>query len=191
MASMLYVITAVNIPAAVADTLLECLEIQGLNTFTTMVLVSDFIGLLNTTGSEVTVFAPTDEAFAEQIIEVTEALINAPGGTADELVGFHLVNGTVNFTKILTRMRYDNLAGSLLHGATVAQFTLNPGYSTNPYRNQPSPYGVSTEVSSDVVHQTTSRPLPTCIPTYLFTHPPTHLPTCLPIPTYSLPNYLY
>ena len=145
-----------NAPAAVADTLLECLELHGLNTFTTMVLLSRFDTLLNTTGSQVTVFAPTDEAFERQIVEVTEALSNAPDGTANELIGFHIVNRTVNFTKILTRMRYDNLAGSLLHGATVSQFTLNPGYSTNPYNPYQTPF--FTEVSLDDTH----CPFPNC-----------------------------
>ena len=114
-----------------------------------MVMLSGFLELLNTTGSQVTVFAPTNDAFVQQNMEVIDVLINSPDGTADNLVGFHIVNGTVNFTNILTRMTYNNLAGSLLHGATVTLFTFSPGYSTyNPYQTKrPSPYSQFSEVS--------------------------------------------
>ena len=133
---------------AVADTLLECLQIHGLTSFSTFLMLSNFFDLLNETESRVTVFAPTDAAFDGQNSDVIDALNNSPDpGTTNYLIGFHIVNGTVRFNDILKRTRFDNLAGSLLHGTTVLHFTYNP------YRS----YGLTTEVS--VTSQHTHPPL--------------------------------
>ena len=106
-------------------------------------MFSSFFDLLNTTESEVTVFAPTTAAFDGQSTNVIDALVNSPDpGMTDNLIGFHIVNGTVRFNDIMKKTRFDNLADSLLHGTTIFQFTYNPYQS----------YGLAVEVSLLVQH---------------------------------------
>ena len=88
-----------------------------------------------------TVFAPTTAAFDDQVGDVIDTIINS--GTTDNLIGFHIVNGTVRFNDVRKKTRFDNLAGSLLHGTTVTQAAYY-----NPYQG----YGLSVEVSLLVQH---------------------------------------
>ena len=60
-----------------------------------------------------TVFAPSNEAFAAMSSELI-------GIDPDMLVGNHIVNRTVLSTQLVSMMRFENLAGTVLHSVAVS-----------------------------------------------------------------------
>ena len=102
--------------AAIGDTLLECLELQtDTSQFLNFIPMTTFLQLLNTSGAEITVFAPTNDAFAAMASEVALVPPNL-------LVGNHLVNGTVQFTDLVSGEVFPTLAGTQLHSTTISYY---------------------------------------------------------------------
>ncbi len=110
--------------AAVADSLLQCLELQGLTSFLGAVNMSQFFELLNGTDMKVTLFVPTNAAFEE-----AGMLLDAP----DMLVGNHLVLGTVQEDDLVSTMRFLTLAGTHLHSTTVIYYDYGSSYGGYTY----------------------------------------------------------
>ena len=109
--------------AAVADSLLECLEIQNLTSFISYLNQSTYLELLNTTGETLTVFAPTNAAFAA----MRDQLI---GMNPNTLVGNHIVNATILSTQLRSTMRFQTVAQTTLHSTAVVFYDLS---YTNPH----------------------------------------------------------
>ena len=111
--------------AAVADSLLECLEIQNLTSFISYLNQSTYLELLNTTGETLTVFAPTNAAFAA----MSDQLI---GMNPNTLVGNHIVNATILSTQLRSMMRFETVAQTTLHSTAVV-FHDTSFLHTNPH----------------------------------------------------------
>ena len=124
------------LPAACGDTLLECLQIQGLDEFISYLNQTNYFDLLNTSGSQLTVFAPTNAAFQQAramglIFRPTDTFVNV-----SMLVGNHIVQGNITHRDLeKTGVRiYTNVEGILLHRVSVSfddysYVSYNPGYS--------------------------------------------------------------
>lgn len=96
---------------AKGETLLECLRLHNLTRFISFLEESSFLGLANR--SDVTVLAPTNEAFA--LVEARLVSIDP-----DTLVGNHIINQTLKESKFIHRKRFTSLAGLTLHSTLVS-----------------------------------------------------------------------
>ena len=124
-----------------ADTLLECLEIHGLEEFLSYIDKSVYASYFNqTTSSHVTLFVPTNEVLRDAreiniIPEPTNTLFNI-----SQLVGNHLVpdNVTMASLRLHGDKIYVNVEGANLHKVTVSVNDYSSvSYSENPYYYNP------------------------------------------------------
>ena len=122
--------THTNPLTAIGNSILDCLQIHQLNIFTTMLSISSFEDLVNSTDAEITVFAPTDEAFAPIL-----TLLNL--SAVDEVIGSHIVNKTIEVEDLVQRAIFENLARSLLHASTVTFHEYVYNYNSQYYGYQP------------------------------------------------------
>ena len=114
--------------AAVAGSLLECLEIQNLTSFINYLNQSTYFELLNTTGATLTVFAPTNAAFAAMSNQLL-------GVNPEMLVGNHIVNATILSTQLRSMMRFQTIAQTTLHSAVVVFYDNTFLYNNPHYLN--------------------------------------------------------
>ena len=108
---------------AVADSILECLEIQGLTEFIEYLTASVYFDLFNsTTDSHLTLFAPTNEALNRL---QRSGFIPPPSTTffnVSQLVANHIVEGnvTVASLKQFGNKIYVSIDGRNLHRVSIA-----------------------------------------------------------------------
>ena len=122
------------------DSLLECLEIQGLSEFISYLNNTPYLSLLNSTGAPLTVFAPSNAAF-EQAHSLVFLSPTNPNINISMLVGNHLVRG--NITKASLEQHgakiYTNMEGRNLHRVSVSfgdySYITHTGYT---YQDTPA-----------------------------------------------------
>lgn len=133
------------ISIAVADSLLECMEIQGLDDFISYIqaAMSDYLRLLNTTTDfHLTAFVPTNAALRQAqemnlIQRLNDTLFNL-----SMMVGNHLVEGNVTIESLKQHGAkiYTTLEGRHLHRVSISfddrSFVY---YPPNPYLLNPTP----------------------------------------------------
>lgn len=134
------------ISTAVADSLLECMEIQGLDEFIRYVTaaMSDYLRLLNTTTDfHLTAFVPTNAALRQaQETNLIQRPDDAIFTNLSMVVGNHLVEGNVTMESLKQHGAkiYTNLEGRHLHRVSISfddrSFIF---YPPNPYRPNPTP----------------------------------------------------
>lgn len=85
---------------------------QAAGSFTTLLQAAQAAGLADAlVTQEVTVFAPTDEAFAELPAGTLESLLDNPDQLA-EVLKYHVVAGTVPASEVVNLSHADTLQGS-------------------------------------------------------------------------------
>ena len=110
---VIHIIDAVLIPEEQPSNLVELLEADG--RFTVLLAALEATGLDNAVaGGGVTVFAPTDEAFAPLVEDGTvDALLNEPGlTTLTEILTYHVVSGEQTARDLVRARRVETLQGS-------------------------------------------------------------------------------
>ncbi len=107
---------------AYGPTLLQCMSIQGLDTFLSLYRtakpVCPLLRLLKIDGAPYTVFAPNDSAF-EAISDQLETLTPAD---VCRLLLRHIVSGSLDSSQLLNGMRLTSFAGTRLFVAAVQHY---------------------------------------------------------------------
>lgn len=133
---------------AVAESLLQCLEIQGLTEFVSYINISDYLNLLNsTTDTHLSLFAPTNAAVVRArergaIPSIFNTFLNL-----SNVVGNHLVRGNVTMeslqqpgAKIYTNLEKRNLHRVSIFFSDYSFLT----YDQSPY--QSSVFGAAKDI---------------------------------------------
>ena len=155
---------------AIADSLLECLQLHGLDEFISYLELSAFLSILNsTTDSHLTLFVPTNEAI--QRANLPEPFILNMLVNISNMIGNHIVPGnvTMDSLKQFGAKIYTNLEGRHLHRVSVSFGDYSfVSYAENPYYSVPSPtvdvivshslytvqpVSISCSVPPDTIHQ--------------------------------------
>ena len=105
---------------------MECLERHGLEVFLLFLRETIYYDLLNTTGAKVTVFAPTDDAFAAVQMDLN-------GIDPNVLIGNHIVDDTIQLDDLQQHKVFLNLQNNLLHSTTVVFYDFSPVYFNPRY----------------------------------------------------------
>ena len=134
---------------------LDCLEVLGLTEYLAVIDDSEFMQtLLNNTGFEFTLFAPTNAAF--------ENMLEAVGGNPDLLVGHHLVEGVVKVSDLVYDQRFMSYFNTTLHSTTVVYGTRTLyQYNYQHAKDHSNSMITYTNVSHVLVLQLSSRVLQT------------------------------
>ena len=133
---------------AVADSLLGCLELHGLDEFISYLELSLYHSILNsTTDSHLTLFVPTNDVVRRDIVDLSVIL---KFGNVSNIIGNHIVPGniTMETLKQFGAKIYTNIEGRHLHRVSVLFGDYSyVSYAENPYYSVPTPATLDTVVS--------------------------------------------
>lgn len=144
-------------PVAMADTLLECLQIHGLSEFLNLTQLANLSSLFSNEDSKITIFAPSNEALrgvgiicdpihTEGTEQTTCNLTSMDRETAKNFVLSHVIDEEVPEDRLFHSSQFQTLADNTLYVTLVEHYYYRPLlYQTqytvnNPYYYNSNPY---------------------------------------------------